>query len=174
MNTVPGVRQCRACRARGSGRRYALAYPTQSSRDRAASRASDAFGDAMHVPGVGGLSPEWFRQHVWAISYLRWHQSLCARASGSLPGPSPELPWASGSYPGASGKLIDHFLFLIGFSIFLIGFSIIVIPDAYDVPHGASASLCHWKRKLHQPKKEAGSAEGGVGAAEAANDSDAS
>ena len=113
----------------------------------------------MHVPGVGGLSPEWFRQHVWAISYLRWHQSLCARASGSLPGPSPELPWASGSYPGASGKLIDHFLFLIGFSI-------IVIPDAYDVPHGASASLCHWKRKLHQPKKEAGSAEGEAASAE--------
>ena len=144
MNTVLGVRQCRACRARGSGRRYALAYPTQSSRDRAASRASDAFGDAMHVPGVGGLSPEWFRQHVWAISYLRWHQSLCARASGSLPGPSPELPWASGSYPGASGKLIDHFLFLIGFSI-------IVIPDG--------ASWC-----LREPlplEKEAASAEEG-------------
>ena len=84
----------------------------------------------MHVPGVGGLSPEWFRQHVWAISYLRWHQSLCARASGSLPGPSPELPWASGSYPGASGKLM-------------------VPPRASAIGKGSCISR---RRKLDQPK----------------------
>ena len=48
------------------------------------------------------------------------------------------------------------------------------LPRCFREAHGASASLCHWKRKLHQPKKEAGSAEGEVGAAEAANDSDAS